>query len=148
WVTCHEAIKDGSRLYLAYRDAGVIILDIADPTRPVVMGEYDYVPPFNGDPGTPPGCCPGAHTAAPGPHDGRPWPSLLVLTDEHFSCPPGFVRILDISNPRMMHVLSTIHVAGVDDVYDAAAGKFVCPPGQQSAHLPYFEPRGHGSLFY
>src|SRR5262245_54538310 len=32
WVTCHEAIKDGSRLYLAYRDAGVIILDIADPT--------------------------------------------------------------------------------------------------------------------
>ena len=38
--------------------------------------------------------------------------------------------------------------AGVDDQYDHATGKFVCPPGQQSAHLPYFEPRSHGSLFY
>lgn len=149
WVTCHEAIKDGNRLYLAYRDAGVIILDIADPTKPSVVGEYDYVPPFNGDPGLPrPGCCPGAHTSAPGPHAGTPYPSLLVLTDEHFSCPPGFVRILDITNPRTMQVLSTIHIAGVDDTYDGATGKFVCPPGQQSSHLPFFEPRSHGSLFY
>ena len=149
WVTCHEAIKDGNRLYLAYRDAGVIILDITDPTKPAVVGEYDYVPPFNGDPGLPrPGCCPGAHTAAPAPHVGKPLPSLLVLTDEHFSCPPGFVRIMDITNPRAMAVLSTIHIAGVDDNYDAAAGKFVCPPGQQSSHLPFFEPRGHGALLY
>jgi hypothetical protein len=149
WVTCHEAIKDGSRLYLAYRDAGVIILDVADPTKPAVVGEYDYVPPFNGDPGLPrPGCCPGAHTAAPVPHAGQPYPSLLVLTDEHFSCPPGFVRILDVTNPRAMQVLSTIHIAGVDDRWDQATGKFVCPPGQQSSHLPFFEPRSHGSLFY
>jgi len=72
----------------------------------------------------------------------------MVMTDEHFSCPPGFVWILDISNPKAIQVLSTIHVAGVDDQYDHAAGKFVCPAGQQSAHLPYFDPRGHGSLFY
>lgn len=148
FITCHEAIKDGTRLYLAYRDAGAIILDISDPTRPTTVGEFDYVPPFNGDPGTPPGCCPGAHTAAPVPHEGSPVARLLVLTDEHFSCPPGFVRILDISNPKAIQVLSTIHIAGVDDQYDHATGKFVCPPGQQSAHLPYFEPRSHGSLFY
>jgi hypothetical protein len=148
FVTCHEIIKDGTRLYVAYRDAGVIILDITDPTRPTELGVFDYVPPFNGDPGTPPGCCPGAHTAAPVPHEGRPLPRLLVLTDEHFSCPPGFVQILDISNPKAMQVLSTIHVAGVDDRYDHATGKFVCPPGQQSAHLPFFDPRGHGSLYY
>jgi hypothetical protein len=148
FVMCHEIIKDGSRLYLAYRDAGVIILDISDPTTPRVVGEFDYVPPFNGDPGMPPGCCPGAHTAQPVPHPASPWPHLLVLTDEHFSCPPGFVWLLDISNPKAIQVLSTIHVAGVDDQYDHASGKFVCPPGQQSAHLPYFDPRGHGSLFY
>ena len=82
------------------------------------------------------------------PHEGSPLPRLLVLTDEHFSCPPGFVQILDISNPKAMQVLSTIHIAGVDDQYDHATGKFVCPPGQQSSHLPYFDPRGHGSLFY
>ena len=148
FVMCHEAIKDGTRLYLAYRDAGLIILDITDPTKPAVVGDYDYVPPFNGDPGTPPGCCPGAHTAAPVPHAGRPLPSLLVLTDEHFSCPPGFVRILDITNPKAIQVLSTIHIAGVDDQYDHATGKFICPPGQQSSHLPFFDPRGHGALFY
>ena len=147
-VTCHEIIKDGSRLYLAYRDAGVIILDITDPTRLTEVGVFDYTPPYNGDPGVPSGCCPGAHTAAPVPHEGSPTPRLLVLTDEHFSCPPGFVQILDISNPKAMQVLSTIHIAGVDDQYDHAAGKFVCPPGQQSSHLPYFDPRGHGSLFY
>jgi hypothetical protein len=148
FVTCHEIIKDGSRLYLAYRDAGVIILDIADLTKMIVVGEFDYSPPFNGDPGTPPGCCPGAHTAAPVPHEGSAHPQLLVLTDEHFSCPPGFVWILDVSNPKAMQVLSTIHIAGVDDQYDHATGKFVCPPGQQSSHLPYFEPRAHGALLY
>jgi len=148
YVTCHEAIKEGTRLYVAYRDAGAIILDVSDPTKPSTIGVFDYSPPFNGDPGTPPGCCPGAHTAAPVPHEGEALPRLMVMTDEHFSCPPGFVWILDISNPKAIQVLSTIHVAGVDDQYDHAAGKFVCPAGQQSAHLPYFDPRGHGSLFY
>src|SRR5438105_8028866 len=83
FITCHEIIKDGERLYLAYRDAGVIILDITDPTKPAEVGVFDYVPPYNGDPGVPLGCCPGGHTAAPVPHAGRPLPSLLLLTDEH-----------------------------------------------------------------
>jgi hypothetical protein len=149
FVTCHEIIKMGNRLYLAYRDAGVVILDISDPTKPVEAGVFDYVPPYNGDPGTPPGCCPGGHTAAPvPPPPGRPLPNLLILTDEHFSCPPGFGWVLDISNPRTMMVLSTYHIEGQTDQYDHATGKFLCRPGQQSAHLPYFDPRGHGALFY
>jgi hypothetical protein len=147
-VTCHEIVKDGNRLYLAYRDAGVIILDISDPANPVEVGVFDYSPPFNGDPGIPPGCCPGAHTAAPVPHAGSELPHLLMLTDEHFSCPPGFAWILDISNPQTIQVLSTIHIRGVDDQYDFATGQFVCPEGQQSSHLPWFDPRGHGSLVY
>lgn len=148
FITCHEIIKDGNRLYLAYRDAGVIILDISNPANPSEVGVFDYVPPFNGDPGTPPGCCPGAHTAAPVPHEGKPLPSLLVLTDEHFSCPPGFGWVLDISNPKAIQVLSTYHVEGITDQYDHATGKFVCKPGQQSSHLPWFDPRGHGALVY
>jgi hypothetical protein len=148
YVTCHEIIKDGNRLYLAYRDAGALILDISDPTRPTVIGRYDYVPPYNGDPGDPLGCCPGGHTAAPVPHEGSDVARLMVLTDEHFSCPPGFGRILDITYLPNIQVLSTYHVAGVDDQYDWSTGKFVCPPGQQSAHLPFFDPRSHGSLIY
>lgn len=148
FVQCHEIIKYGSRLYLAYRDAGVIILDISNPSRPAEVGVFDYVPPFNGDPGTPRGCCPGAHTAAPVPVQGSGLPRLLVLTDEHFSCPPGFGWILDISDPRSIQPLSTYHVEGVNDRYDHSTGKFVCPPGQQSSHLPWFDPRSHGSLVY
>jgi hypothetical protein len=148
FITCHEIIKDGERLYLAYRDAGVIILDLKDPTKPTEVGVFDYVPPYNGDPGVPLGCCPGGHTAAPVPHAGRPLPTLLLLTDEHFSCPPGFGQVLDISNPQAMMVLSTYQVEGTADQYDHSSGKFICKPGQQSAHLPWFDPRGNGALFY
>jgi hypothetical protein len=148
FITCHEIIKDGNRLYMAYRDAGVIILDITDRTKPVEVGTFDFVPPYNGDPGMPLGCCPGAHTAAPVPHEGKPLPTLLVLTDEHFSCPPGFGQVLDISEPKRMMVLSTYRIEEVDDQYDQATGKFVCKQGQQSTHLPWFDPRSHGALVY
>jgi hypothetical protein len=148
FITCHEIIKDGNRLYLAYRDAGVIILDITDRTKPTEVGLFDYVPPYNGDPGNPLGCCPGAHTAAPVPHEGKPLPNLLVLTDEHFSCPPGFGQVLDISNPKTMMVLSTYQVDGITDQYDFDKNEFICKAGQQSTHLPYFDPGGHGALVY
>jgi hypothetical protein len=148
WVTCHEIIKDGNRLYLAYRDAGVLILDISDPTSPVQVANWDFVPPYNGDPGNPLGCCPGAHTAAPVPHEQSAQPNLLVLTDEHFNCPPGFGRILDISDPSHITLLSTFHMLGIDDQYDWTAGRFTCPTAQESTHLPFFDPRGHGSLVY
>jgi hypothetical protein len=148
YVTCHEIIKDGNRLYVAYRDAGIVILDNSDPTHLVQVGRWDYSPPYNGDPGTPLGCCPGAHTFAPVPHDGSPLPRLALLTDEHFSCPPGFGRVLDISDPTHVALVSTYHMAGIDDQYDWTTGKFTCPAAQESTHLPYFDPRGHGSLFY
>jgi hypothetical protein len=145
---CHEAIKDGNRLYVAYRDSGAIILDISDPTKPVQLGRWDYVPPYNGDPAVPPGATPGAHTFAPAPHEDSPNPRIALVTDEHSACPPGFGRILDISDPAHMTLLSTYHVAGVDDQFDWSTKTFTCLGGTQSTHLPYFDPRGHGSLFY
>jgi hypothetical protein len=148
WVTCHEIVKDGNRLYVAYRDAGMIILDISDPANPVQIANWDFVPPYNGDPGNPLGCCPGAHSAAPVPHENSPQASLLVMTDEHFNCPPGFGRVLDISDPGHIALLSSFHMLGIDDQYDWTSGRFSCPPAQESTHLPYFDPRGHGSLVY
>ncbi len=148
WVTCHEIFKDGNRLYVAYRDAGVVILDVSDPAHPSQVATWDYVPPYNGDPGNPLGCCPGAHSAVPVPHETSDLPKLMVVTDEHFNCPPGFGRILDVSDPQHITLLSTFHMAGVDDQYDWSTGQFKCLPAQESTHLPYFDPRGHGSLFY
>ena len=148
WVTCHEIFKDGNRLYLAYRDAGAIVLDISDPTNPVQVLGWDFVPPYNGDPGNPLGCCPGAHSTVPVPHESSDLPTLMVVTDEHFNCPPGFGRVLDITDPSHVALLSTFHMTGIDDQYDWNSGQFTCPPAQESTHLPFFDPRGHGSLFY
>ncbi len=150
-ITCHEIQKDNDRLYLAYRDEGVVILDITNPAKPVrVDGGYDYSPPFNGDPGLPrEGCCPGAHTFMPAHHTG-PLPTIAVLTDEHFNCPPGFGRILDVTYPKHITLLSTYHISGVDDQYDFDKMQFVCPEGsQESAHMAEFDHRVKGgNLFY
>jgi hypothetical protein len=139
---CHEVNKDGDRLYVAWRDAGFLILDVSDPANPQLVGRWDYVPPYNG------GRLGAAHTAAPVPHPGAALPSLLVLTDEIFECPPGFGRVLDISTPANPVLLSTFAIEGMHDAYDPASGRFTCPRGQQSIHQPYFDPRSSGSLFY
>src|SRR5579871_2408359 len=36
------------RAYIGYIDGGAIILDIADPSRPAVVAQWRYSPPFNG----------------------------------------------------------------------------------------------------
>ena len=150
-ITCHEIQKDGDRLYLAYRDEGVIVLDISNPAKPVrIDGGFDYSPPFNGDPRMPrEGCCPGAHTFMPA-HHVSPQPTIAVLTDEHFSCPPGFGRVLDITYLDNITLLSTYHISGIDDQYDHDTKKFVCPQGsQESAHMAEFDHRVKaGNLFY
>ena len=150
-ITCHEIQKDGDRLYLAYRDEGVVILDITDPEKPVrIDGGYDYSPPFNGDPRLPrEGCCPGAHTFMPA-HHLSDLATIAVLTDEHFSCPPGFGRVLDITDPKHITLLSTYHIRGIDDQYDHDKKQFICPEGsQESAHMAEFDHRVKaGNLFY
>ncbi|HEX9463671.1 MAG TPA: hypothetical protein VGB82_13825 [Alphaproteobacteria bacterium] len=150
-ITCHEIQKDNDRLYVAYRDEGIVVLDITDPSKPKrIDGGFDYSPPFNGDPGLPrEGCCPGAHTFMPAHHTSE-LPTIAVLTDEHFSCPPGFGRILDITYLDRITLLSTYHIRGVDDQYDFDKKKFICPEGsQESAHMAEFDHRlRDGNLFY
>ena len=140
-IQCHEVNKDGNRLWVAWRDAGILLLDASDPKNLKQVGRYDYVPPYNG------GSLGAAHTAAFVPHT-TPNATLLLTNDEIFACPAGLDRIVDVTDPAHMTVLSTIRIPEVDDKYDAASGKFVCPPGQQSAHQPYFPPYGNGSLVF
>lgn len=45
---CHEINYYQNRIYVAYRDAGMIVLDVTDRTNPVQISRYDYVPPYNG----------------------------------------------------------------------------------------------------
>lgn len=91
----HHALVEGDRAYLGYNDAGMVILDIADPTAPQVVSKLTWDPV--GD----------THTCLPLP--GR---DLLVVTDEetHDRCAAGphYVRLIDISDERDPSVVSVV----------------------------------------
>ena len=140
-ISCHEINLHKGRLYIAYRDAGTVIVDVTDPRKPSVISRLDYVPPFNG------GRLGAAHTSAPVVVDADKHPTLVVHTDEIFECPPGFGRIIDISNLSSPQVISSFRVPHIADNFDYTTGKFICPPGQQSIHYPWFDFRSP-SLFY
>ena len=63
----HHAIIDGNTAYAAWRDAGMVVLDIADRTRPKLIVHKNWSPPFGG----------GTHNCLPIPDR-----NLLVVLDE------------------------------------------------------------------
>jgi hypothetical protein len=151
-VWCHEITMHKNRLYVAWRDAGLVVVDVTDPTQPKLIGQLDYVAPFNG------GALGAAHTSAPVIVDPNKHPDLVVQTDEIFSCPPGFGRIIDVSdlkNPKVeaglrkpnFQVISSYRLPHISDVFDFEEGKFVCPAGQQSTHTPWFDHRSPSLLY-
>jgi hypothetical protein len=140
-IWCHEIHVHKGRLYIAWRDAGLVIVDVRDPFHPTVLSRLDYVPPFNG------GSLGAAHTSTPVIVDHDQHPKLLVHTDEIFDCPPSFGRIIDISALSNPQVIASYRIPHVDDTFDFETGQFVCPAGQQSIHHPWFDFRSP-SLFY
>lgn len=142
-IQCHEVNLFKNRLYVAWRDAGMVIVDVSNPYSPSIISRLDYVPPYNG--GRSPGGA--AHTSAPVVVNENEHPTLVVQTDEIFDCPPGFGRIIDISSLGYPQIISNFRLPHIDDNYDFATGKFVCADGQQSIHQPWFDYRSP-SLFY
>jgi hypothetical protein len=63
----HHAIIDGDTAYAAWRDAGMVVLDVADRAHPKLIAHRDGVPPFGG----------GTHNCLPLPDR-----ELLVVLDE------------------------------------------------------------------
>jgi hypothetical protein len=63
----HHAIIHGDTAYAAWRDAGLVVLDIADRSRPKLIAHRDGAPPFGG----------GTHNCLPLPDR-----ELLVVLDE------------------------------------------------------------------
>ncbi|HEX6148929.1 LVIVD repeat-containing protein [Nocardioides sp.] len=80
----HHGLLSGDVAYVGYGDAGLVVLDLTDPTRPAQLGHLDWEP--GGD----------THTCLPLP--GR---DLLVVTDEvvDSSTEQHLVRIVDVSDP-------------------------------------------------
>ncbi len=151
-ISCHEITIHKDRLYIAYRDAGLLVVDVTDRSDPQIIARLNYVPPFNG------GSLGAAHTSTPVIVDPKEHPSLVVHTDEIFTCPQGFGRIIDVSdlqNPEVMdgdrpanlQVISSYRIPHVSDVFDFDEEEFVCLDGQQSVHHTWFDFRSP-SLFY
>ena len=136
----------------------MVILDVKDRTNPKLLASYDYNPPFHG------GNLGAAHTSMPVVTKPGEHPDLVVHTDEIFDCPPGFGRILDVSdlkNPEVVEgvrpanvvLLSTFRFDYVSDRFDHDKKAFVCDadgPGGRSGtttHLPWPDQRSP-SLVY
>jgi hypothetical protein len=89
----HHALLDGDTAYLGYGDAGLVVLDLRDASRPRHLADLQWSP--GGD----------THTCLPLPGRG-----LLVVTDETVTdrCAGDehLVRIVDIADPGAPQVRS------------------------------------------
>lgn len=89
WVALHDITTYKDRAYLAYRDQGVIILDISDLKKPTKISQIKWSPPEEGN----------THSigiVVP-PHGGRP--DIILATDEITSaklCPFGYLHVIDL----------------------------------------------------
>jgi len=140
-VWCHEIFYSQNKLYVAYRDAGMVILDVSDRTNPKQILRYDWVPPYNG------GSLGAAHSVVPLLPNPSQQPTLAITTDENFSCPSGFGRVFDISVPASPQILSTYRIPSTQDNYDFNSDTWVCPTGQQTVHYPWFDYRSSSLLY-
>jgi hypothetical protein len=89
----HHALIDGDVAYLGYCDAGMVVLDVADYTRPREIARLTWEP--GGE----------THTCLPLP--GR---RLVVATDEQVKDgprgPTRLVRVIDVADPSQPRVLA------------------------------------------
>lgn len=103
-VALHHMITAGNRGYAAWRDGGLTIHDISDPTNPKLISEINWSPPFPG----------GTHTALPLP--GR---NLVVVADEANAenCAKGifYTFVVDVRAEDKPVPISTLPTPGERD---------------------------------
>jgi hypothetical protein len=86
----HHALLDGDVAYLGYGDAGMVVLDVADITRPKQIARLEW---GGGD----------THTCLPLPRR-----KLVVVTDEQVVDGPAeerLVRVIDVADPAAPRVV-------------------------------------------
>jgi hypothetical protein len=115
----HHALVDGEVAYLGYGDAGMVVLDVGDFTRPQQIGRLEW---DGGD----------THTCLP--LSGR---KLVVATDEQVvdgDAEPRLVRVVDVADPAEPRVVGICpepersHAAlrfGPHNLHENRAGSYV-----------------------
>jgi hypothetical protein len=108
----HHALVAGNLAYAAWRDGGLTVLDVSDPTRPKLLAHRNLDPPFGG----------GTHSPLPLPDR-----NLLVLADEanFANCSQGLRHtwLFDVREPTNPVSFATMPVPSEAD-YCAKGGNF------------------------
>src|SRR5215831_6110106 len=108
----HHALVAGNLAYGAWRDGGLTVLDVANPTQPTLLSHRNLDPPFGG----------GTHSPLPLPER-----NLLVLADEpnFANCSQGlrYIWVFDVRAPTNPVSIATLPIPADDD-YCAKGGNF------------------------
>jgi hypothetical protein len=108
----HHAIIANNLAYGAWRDGGLTVHDVSDPTAPKLISHRNWSPPFPG----------GTHTPLPLPDR-----NLLVVADEATStnCANGiaYTWVLDVRAPDNPVTIATLPTPAEED-FCAKGGKF------------------------
>lgn len=108
----HHALVAGNLAYGAWRDGGLAVLDVGEPTRPKLLAHRNWDPPFGG----------GTHSPLPLPDR-----NLLVVADEaNFAdCSQGLrhIWIFDVREPGNPVSIATCPTPSEAD-YCAKGGNF------------------------
>jgi hypothetical protein len=112
----HHSIIRGGRAYGGWWDAGLVILDVSDPSKPELVSWLEFGADVSA----------ATHTAFPVP--GR---DLLVVTDECLKAGPGpagiqkQIRVVDISHEASPKVIS---------LFPVPEGDYIDRPGRSGPH--------------
>lgn len=111
-IALHHAVIDKGMAYCAWRDAGVVIVDVSNPAAPRLIGQRNLRPPFGG----------ATHTALPLSRR-----SLLAVADEAMADialePQKYIWLMDIREPSNPVPVSTMPLPEERD-YTAQGGTF------------------------
>jgi hypothetical protein len=108
----HHAIVSGNTAYGSWRDGGLTLIDVSDPTKPSLIAHRNWCPPFGG----------GTHTSLPLPDR-----NLVVVADEAVA--PNcidqvkYTWVVDVREPTNPVTISTFPTPTEDD-YCAKGGHF------------------------
>jgi hypothetical protein len=106
-VRCHHPLRDGDRLYVSYWHGGWYILDISDLSKPKIVSNIYWSPPFPWP----------THSCLPIPFKVHGRRIMLVAdedVDKLYPSGPSFLWVVDITDEAHPMPFSSFQIPGID----------------------------------